>query len=443
MITLRLGQFAAKAFVAGWPASTSTDAIQSALNVIEARAHYDGVERTVYIRVGSHDGCIYLDLADARWRAVEIDANGWRTIDRAPIPFRRSAGMRALPEPVHGGSINELRPFLNITDGEDGEKDFVLTVSYVLAALRDCGPYPGLDLTGAHGAAKSTFTKVLRQLIDPNSAPIRALPREDRDLFIAANNAHMLAFDNISNLPDWISDTLCRLATGGGFATRSLYTDMDETLFDAMRPVILNGIENVVIRPDLADRHIFLSLEEIPEENCKAEREFWDDFERDRPRIVGALLDGVARGLRELPKTRLAKTPRMADFALWATACETAFWEPGTFIQAYSENRADAVTTVLEADLVATVLQKFLADPTTQTTADLLKGGTQWIGTSSDLLDALKMVAGEKAKLKEWPKSPRALSGRLRRLAASLRKISIEIEFERKAGGNSQDHHLP
>ena len=121
-------------------------------------------------------------------------------------------------------------------------------------------------LSGEQGSAKSTFSAILRALLDPNTAPLRALPREDRDLFIAANNGHVLAFDNVSGLPAWISDTLCRLATGGGFAVRQLYTDQDEVLFDATRPVILNGIEDIVARPDLADRAVFLTLEPIPEE---------------------------------------------------------------------------------------------------------------------------------------------------------------------------------
>src|SRR5262249_51569316 len=210
-------------------------------------------QRTVHIRVGAYDGRLYLDLADAQWRAVEIDRDGWRIVDRPPIAFRRAAGMQALPEPVHGGSIDELRGFLNVNgdnrdnaNGNNKDSDFVLAVSFILAALRDRGPYPVLCLAGEHGSAKSTFTAVLRRLIDPNSAPLRALSREDRDLFIAANNAHLLAFDNISHLPDWTSDTLCRLATGGGFATRQLYSDLDEALFDAMRPIILNGIEDIV-----------------------------------------------------------------------------------------------------------------------------------------------------------------------------------------------------
>ena len=249
----------------------SSEAYQSALNVIEAKALFDGPEREVHIRVGGLDGCIYLDLCDESWRAVKIDANGWELVDNPPVRFRRAAGMKPLPVPEKGGSIKTLRSFLNV----QSDADFVLAVAWALACLRNRGPYPVIVLSGEQGSAKSTFSAILRALIDPNTAPLRALPREDRDLFIAANNGHVLAFDNVSSLAPWISDTLCRLATGGGFAVRQLYTDQDEVLFEATRPVILNGIEDIVTRPDLADRAIFLTLEPIPEERRRPEAELW------------------------------------------------------------------------------------------------------------------------------------------------------------------------
>jgi hypothetical protein len=154
--------------------------------------------------------------------------------------------MKPLPLPVTGGSIEKLRPFPNVRS----DADFVLAVSWVLGALRNRGPYPVLVLAGEQGSAKSTLSAILRALIDPSAAPLRALPREDRDFFVAAYNNHVLAFDNVSGLPGWISDTLCRLSTGGGFSVRQLYTDSDEVLFDATRPQTLNGIEDVVNRPD-------------------------------------------------------------------------------------------------------------------------------------------------------------------------------------------------
>jgi len=137
-------------------------------------------------------------------------------IDNPPIRFRRAAGMQALPMPVSGGSIETLRWLLNVKT----DADFVLVIAWALACLLNRGPYPVIVLSGEQGSAKSTFLAILRALLDPNAAPLRALPREDRDLFIAASNSHVLAFDNVSSLPAWISDTLCRLATGGGFAFR-------------------------------------------------------------------------------------------------------------------------------------------------------------------------------------------------------------------------------
>jgi hypothetical protein len=405
----------------------NSEALQSAFNVIEAKALFEGPEYPVFIRVGGCEGKLYLDLCDDRWRAVEIDHGGWRVIDNSPVRFRRTAGMKPLPIPVSGGSIEMLRPFLNV----QSDPDFVLVVAWMLAVLRDRGPYPLLVLSGEQGSAKSTFSAIMRALLDPNSAPLRALPREDRDLFIAANNGHVLTFDNVSGLRAWISDTLCRLATGGGFAVRQLYTDQDEVLFDAARPVVLNGIEDIVERPDLADRALFLTLEPIPAERRRPETELWAAFETNRPRILGALLDAVVEGIKRLPDTRLPELPRMADFAVWATACETAIWPAGTFWSAYCRNRDEAVEGVIDADPVAAAVRA------------LMSTRTVWTGTASDLLGALAEGVDERvSKSKTWPDSPRALSGRLRRAATFLRKIGIEVAFKKEGKARTRIIHI-
>ena len=351
------GKWLVRRFLATTKGAPSSEALQTALNTIEAKAHFDAPERVAHVRVGGLDGRLYLDLGDEDWRAVEIDDMGWRVIDDPPVRFLRANGMRALPLPMPGGSVETLRSFLNVKR----EADFALAVAWLLAALRKVGPYPLMVLSGEQGSAKSTFAAILRALADPNTAPLRVLPREDRDLFIAASNGQVLAFDNVSGLPAWISDTLCRLSTGGGFAVRRLYTDQDEVLFDATRPVILNGIEDIVARPDLADRALFLALEPIPEERRRPEAEFWAAFEAERPRILGALLNAVAEGLKRLPDTSLPRLPRMADFALWASACESALWPTGTFWAAYCGNRDEAVEGVIDADPVATAVRAVMA----------------------------------------------------------------------------------
>jgi hypothetical protein len=253
----------------------------------------------------------------------------------------------------------------------------------------------------------------LRAVIDPSVAPVRALPRNERELFIAASNGHVLAFDNLSGLPPWLSDTLCRLASGGAFSTRRLFTDQDEILFTAVRPVILNGIEDVITRPDLADRAILLMLGPIAERQRRPENALWREFELARPHILGALLDAAVHGLRMLPHVRLKRLPRMADFALWAAACEGAFRPAGTLETAYSTNRRDAIENIVDADPVAAHVREIMAE------------GTQWRGSASDLLQVGANRSG-------WPKSPRALAGRLRRAQTFLRTLGIEIAFGRE-----------
>ena len=394
----------------------NSEALQSALNVLEAKAHYDGPRQPVFIRVAELDGRLYLDLGDEDWRSVEINSNGWRVVNKPPVRFHRTSGMQPLPIPKSGGTVEMLKPFLNVSDS-----DFVLVVAWMLACLRRGGPYPVLVLSGEQGSAKSTFSAMLRALLDPSIAPLRALPRNDWDLFITASNQHLLAFDNVSALRPWLSDTLCRLATGGGFAVRRLYTDQDEVLFDTVRPLILNGITEIVSRPDLMDRAIFLVLAHIPDEQRRTKEEIWKGFEAARPKILGALLDAVSTGLRLYHKTRLEKLPRMADFTRWATACEKGLWPAGTFLSAYNRNRGEAVDTVMDADPVASMV------------LSLMKNRAEWHGTATELLRVLSDQADEWiARARAWPANPQALSRRIRRVAPLLRKSDIEVDHIRE-----------
>jgi len=403
--------------------AASAGAIRSAVNLLEARAQFDAPERTVHIRIAEHDGRTYLDVADKDWRAVQMGPDGWQVVTDPPVRFRRAAGMLPLPIPQRGGSIESLAAFLNLPTPDE----FVLVVAWLLAALQQAGPYPLLVIAGEQGSAKTVLTKILRALIDPNVAPTRAPPREERDLMIAANNGHILAFDNLSGLPFWLSDALCRLASGGSFAVRRLFTDCDEVLFQAARPAILNGIEDVVCRSDLADRAIFLTLEPVADQRRRTERELWREFEAMRPRILGALFDAAAHGLRKRSHVCLERSPRMADFALWSTACETAFWPSGTFLRIYDANRRTAIEGAIEADPVAAFVREIMA----------VRG--TWAGTASDLVRA-RMTSGEDVRDRTagWPRNPAALAGRLRRCQTLLRTVGIDIAFSREGRTGSR-----
>jgi hypothetical protein len=399
----------------GVGAAASSATIRSTLDLFEAKAQFDGPEQAVHVRIAEHGGRIYLDLADECWRAIEIGPDGWRVVRSPPVRFRRAAGMLPLAMPQRGGSIEELASFLNLSS----RNDFVLVVAWLLATLRAGGPYPILAISGEQGSAKTVLSKLLKGLVDPNVAPVRALAREERDLVIAANNSHVLAFDNLSGLSHAMSDAFCRLATGASFGLRQLYTDADEVLFQAARPILLNGIDDVISRPDLADRAILLTLSPIGERRRRSERQIWRDFELARPSLVGSLLDAAALGLRNLHNLKCEQLPRMADFALWAAACETAFWPAGTFARAYQANRSGAIEDLIDADPVAARVREIMANRVT------------WTGTASELLgmgSGSVLLSGNAS----WPKSPRELAGRLRRAQTFLRALGIEVHFGRE-----------
>ena len=271
-------------------------ALEDGIRILEARAVNDGPEYEPFIRVGRHGDKLFLDLCDARWRAVEITATGWSVVEEPPLKFLRSSSMRPLPEPEAGGMIEELHGFLNVRSDDD----FMLAVACLVAALWERGPYPVLVLNGEHGTGKSVFCRFIRSLVDPSAAPIRAVPKDDRDLVVSASNSWVLAFDNLSGVPAWFADALARLATGSGFATRMLHTDRDEFIFEGSRPIILNGIPSLTDRADLADRAVTIHLAIIPEDARQPEDELFAAFEAKRPVILGALLDGISAALRNL-----------------------------------------------------------------------------------------------------------------------------------------------
>lgn len=390
-------------------------ALQDAIGVLEARAHFTSPEHELYVRIAEYEGRIYLDLGDERHRTVEISSEGWRIITDPPVRFRRTRSMKALPEPLRGGSLQMLRRFLNV--GSDN--NWILCLAWLITACQPKAPCPILILQGEQGSAKSTAAKLLRRLIDPSVSLIRTPPKDDRDLLIAACNSRVIAYDNLSGVAPWLSDALCRLATGGGFSTRELYSDSEEVFFDAMRPVILNGIDHLAERADLADRALILNLPPIEEAQRKDEAQLYAEFERDLPKILGALLTVLSGTLARLANTHLERKPRMADFALWATAAEEPLGlEPDTVMRAYYRNRAEAIQDTLDADPMGAAI------------VAMMETDELWDGTCKELLPRLEALVDEGTKRsREWPKSPRSIGGRLRRLATFLRESGIHVTF--------------
>lgn len=389
------------------------DSLTQAVLTLEAKARYEGGQGTVFLRTGKQGDALYLDLADEEWRSVEVTAAGWKVQSSPKLYFQRRRGMLPIQAPEAGGHLNELRGFLNISSDDD----FLLIVAWLLSALSPTGPFPILALAGEPGAAKSTTARLLRSLIDPNISPLRAPPKDERDCWIAASNAAIVTLDNLAHIPGWLSDTLCRIATGGGFATRQLQTDDGEVVFDISRPIILTAIGDVIANSDLADRALMIELPVIPDRERRHEAAMNAAFAEAKPRILGALLDAVAYGLRHQRDVRLDNLPRLADFAVWISACEGAYTTPGATMAAFAANVSDAAETVLQNNAVCVALMAFME-----------ANSGYWRGKPAALFTSLRTWAPDGTiRERSWPKNPQTLSNSLRLAMPSLRKRNIFI----------------
>ena len=383
--------------------------LKDAIRVLAASAKHHGPQDDVFIRLARVGDVIWLDLGRRQWDAVKVTRDGWTIVANPEVKFRRSPGLLPLPAPVHGTDSLAVmfKQLINITDP-------MLLIAWLVGALRGRKPYPILSVNGEHGTGKTKAQRFLRRIIDPNTADLRLPPKEPRDVMIAAINSHVLAYDNLSVIPEWLSDALCVLSTGGGFSTRELFSDMDETLFSAERPIMLNGINDVVTRPDLLDRSLVVTLEPIPDEKRQSEADLDASFERAHPAILAGLLDAVVMGLKHEATTKIEKVPRMADFAIWIVAAEPALgWERNAFLTAYRTNQQVAIESVLDGDVVVDAIRDLPS----------LKD-TGWTGPLKKLLE---LIPDHKYK----PTSPRALRSALRRKAPALRHIGITMAFRR------------
>jgi len=414
-----LSRIAWDAFHAVLPEQT----INEVRATIEMMACTGGVQHPVGIRSLSYEGSVYVDLADEEWSVVEISSTGYEVKSSMDLPvrFARPAGIKPLPTPSGGGTLDELAELLNLP----GNDELLLLEAWMVAAFRTGLPYAALVVTGEAGSAKSTFCETVRSLTDPNACNLRALPKNRDDLFSAAMNSRLQCYENLSRLSQEMSDAMCIILTGGSNAKRKLYSDNEEAFAVAHNPMLLNGIENPATRSDLADRSVVFSLQPIDEEDRELTEEYDRKLDAARPRILGALFDLVAKTLKELPSVKAARLPRMADFSRCGIAVERALGLPdGAFLAAYNRNYS---TSHLDA---------ILASPIGPPLLELLRDQRHWEGSATNLLGELKALLPDDGPgtNRLFPKSASALSRLLRRLAPSLRVQGIGFRDERGSG---------
>lgn len=376
--------------------------LADALLVLEGEAQ-EAEEEELHLRVAAHDGALWLDLGDQTGRAVKITGKGWRVKQRAPVLFRRTALAAPLPEPCRGGQLDDLKRWLNID-----QDDWPLVYAWLVAALHPDIPHPALGLFGEQGTGKTTVAKVLVSLIDPSPVPARKPPRDADSWVTAAAGSWVVALDNLSDMSDWLSDSICRAVTGDGDVRRRLYTDGDLAVFAFRRCLILNGIDLGALRGDLADRLLHINLARIADDARLDEAAMWPAWWEAQPAILGALLDLAAEVVGVLPSVRLGSKPRMADFARIVAAVDQVLGTAG--LGRYLDKQRSLAGDSLEGDeFVARLPHSFT-------------------GTAAQLLAAVTPTDEGWRRPKDWPRNPRAVTVLLRRQAPVMRKAGWTVE---------------
>jgi len=406
--------------------------IQNVIDILDAMATNDGKEEPIFKRVAFHKNRLYLDLADEKWRVVEISEDGWKVLDKSPVNFVRFKNTLPLPEPkrsVSSGSSNpierdeirELKKLFNL----EKEEDFYVIIDFLLNVLSPFENYIGLALIGEQGTAKTTAARIIKHIVDPDRKTKLSTPKNEEDLIIASKTSKLLFFDNLSRCTQRFSDSLCRLLDGSGLAKRKLFTDEDESVLYASSPVILTSITNPFTYPDLLDRLVVLNLKPIDQKDRRTEEEIFKKLNELHPYILSSLFDLVSSGLRNIAKVNLQSKPRRADFAVWLTACEYDEYLKAEekLLPAYLSNIENIVTISLDNDPLASTLIEWF------------ESKEKWEGTVTELKNQILSVTDKERKV-EIPKASNKFSERLIRLSSFLRKVGINIERKRTNRGS-------
>ncbi len=431
-----LANFLRREFHMTAPKANKLDAFSQALESIaldtELSAQYPLEVRTVYREANEKKHIkqdeLWYDLGES---AIRITSKDWYYVKYPPILFRRFSQQLPQAAPEKGGNLLELAKFINLTD----KNDILLFLVFAVSAFIPGYPRPLCLLYGTQGAGKSTPGRLLKRLIDPTAVEGTVLPKRHEEFVQTANHHALLVFDNISSIKPEISDALARVSTGDTFSKRALFTDDDDIVYRLQRPVMLNGINQVISQSDLLDRSILLEMQRISSDKVRPEKDFWREFEEQKSMILGSIFGVISKAMATFPTVQLQKMPRMADFAKWGYAiAENIDGYTGMdFIRAYSQNVGKQHDEAIESSAVGLAVYLFIKER--------IKG--DWCGTATELMRQIEdvgMVADSMANAtsieKEvntivngslWPKDPEWFMRRLNYVLPDLESRGIHF----------------
>ncbi|MDD3307676.1 MAG: hypothetical protein PHO29_11365 [Acetobacterium sp.] len=420
----KFGQFLKQQYYLKKKSAPGKDAINEALEIAEMKAIFEGEERILEKRVAmTKDDEIFYDLADSEGRIVKINQYECVVINDPSVSFIRKASMK--PQVVPDLEVQPvqlvvlIKKYLRITR----EGDVYLFVIYLITCFIKNMPHPILLVHGEKGAAKSTIMKLIKRIVDPCVQDLLAIPNAIDDLSLVLNNHYLPSFDNVGSLSAEQANLLCMAVTGGRRPKRKNYTDDDEVFYDLMNCVQISGINIPSSQPDFLDRAITIEQERIKADERMTEKKFWEAFEQDKPKILGAIFNTLKATIPIFQTVDLDEVGRLADFTEWGYAVGQALGDKGElFLEAYLKNQS-----IINEEAL-------LTNPVSATLVAMMRDKESWSGTMTNLLSELEETANlESINIRRniWPADASALSKRLKEVKSNLEEYGIYYEQRR------------
>lgn len=408
--------------------AVSATALNDAITTLKGIARFDKPKIALHVRTAWHEGAIWYDLSDEKWRAIRITPDTVEIIEKPPILFRRWPQQAAQVVPDPSGS---LTPLLNFCTNLSNEKTKLLLLVALVTCLVPGIPHVVFQFHGPKGSTKSTLARQVRDLIDPSTLKTLSFPSKYDDVVLALKSRYFAFFDNISHVSDEVSNLLCRAVTGDGVTRRKLYSDDEEIPAVIQCCIGLNGINLTANASDLLERSILFEFAKVPKNKRQTEDTVWSNFAKARSGIVGGLFNALARAMKIYPTIQLSEKPRMADFAVWGCAVAEALgYDKDTFLDAYHENINEQHRVVVQEHQVANAIQVLVRESAFEKVFD---------GKVSELLKALVLIAEKESidmKARTWPKAPHVLTKRIKEVKSDLEETGIKITLGRDEYGS-------
>jgi hypothetical protein len=346
-------------------APLKTNELRELNDELTAHAELSGDTRDVWCRVAQVEGGVELDIGDDHHTRVQI-MPGKVTIKKegSKTLFYRPRGMRAFVMPDEQGNLALLNKYLNLHP-----VSIVLLVAWISYTLAHpkipTTNFVILVLMGDQGSGKTLLCRIIQSLIDPSIVGVQTFPQNQKDFVIAAQNAHVLFYDNMRSIKPPMADMLCIASTGGAMTTRQLYTDAEQQILQLHVALVLNGIHSFIDQPDLSQRSLPLHLLPIDENNRRSESVLFEEFQADLPMIFRGLLDLIANVLTHLPTVEVTSPERSIDFVRWLAAVEKVDGAPeGIYQDEYTLALKDGMLDSLQENPLAAAVMTFAAELT-------------------------------------------------------------------------------